>query len=107
MGADPVDEAAIIAWVDGELTGAEAVRVEAAVANDADWRALADRHRRMKARFRDSGKQIRFVHTLNGSGLGLPRTMIAIMENYQQADGSVRVPSVLLPYMGHLEILKP
>jgi anti-sigma factor RsiW len=51
MGADPVDEAAIIAWVDGELTGAEAVRVEAAVANDADWRALADRHRRMKARF--------------------------------------------------------
>lgn len=51
MGADPVDEAAIIAWVDGELTGAEAARVEAAVANDADWRALADRHRRMKARF--------------------------------------------------------
>lgn len=51
MGADPVDEAAIIAWVDGELHGAEAHRVEAAVANDADWRALAERHRRMKARF--------------------------------------------------------
>lgn len=51
MSADPVDEAAIIAWVDGELHGAEAERVEAAVANDAEWRALAERHRRMKARF--------------------------------------------------------
>ncbi|MDP2932259.1 MAG: serine--tRNA ligase, partial [Chloroflexota bacterium] len=41
-----------------------------------------------------------FVHTLNGSGLALPRVMIAIMENYQQADGSIAVPEVLQPYVG-------
>jgi seryl-tRNA synthetase len=43
------------------------------------------------------------VHTLNGSGLGMPRTMIAIMENYQQADGSITIPDVLKPYMGGIE----
>lgn len=47
-----------------------------------------------------------FVHTLNGSGLGIPRTMIAIMENYQNADGSITVPEVLRPYMGGLEVIK-
>lgn len=47
-----------------------------------------------------------YVHTLNGSGLALPRTMIAVLENYQQADGSVVVPSVLRPYMGGLEVIR-
>lgn len=47
-----------------------------------------------------------FVHTLNGSGLGIPRTMIAIMENYQNADGSITVPEVLRPYMGGLDVIK-
>ncbi|MBM4413963.1 MAG: serine--tRNA ligase [Chloroflexi bacterium] len=47
-----------------------------------------------------------FVHTLNGSGLGIPRTMIAIMENYQNADGSITVPEVLRSYMGGLEVIK-
>jgi seryl-tRNA synthetase len=47
-----------------------------------------------------------FVHTLNGSGLGVPRTIIAIMENYQQADGSIVVPEVLRPYMGGTEVLR-
>ncbi len=46
-----------------------------------------------------------YVHTLNGSGLGLPRTLIAVMENYQQADGSIVVPNVLRPYMGGLEVI--
>ncbi len=62
--------------------------------------------RRMKMRCRPKGeKQTRFVHTLNGSGLAIGRTLIAVMENYQQADGSIRVPDVLKPYMGGLEVI--
>ena len=57
--------------------------------------------RRMNARFRPKdGKEIGFVHTLNGSGLAVGRTLIAILENYQQKDGSVVVPEVLVPYLG-------
>jgi seryl-tRNA synthetase len=60
--------------------------------------------RRANLRYRpEKGAKARFVHTLNGSGLALPRTMIAIMENYQQADGSIAVPEVLRPYMGGVE----
>jgi seryl-tRNA synthetase len=56
--------------------------------------------RRMDARCRPSGgKGARFVHTLNGSGLAVGRTLVAILENYQQPDGSVAIPSVLQPYM--------
>jgi len=59
--------------------------------------------RRMNARCRtQSNKKTRFVHTLNGSGLAVGRCLIAVMENYQQADGSIRVPDVLVPYMGGL-----
>lgn len=62
--------------------------------------------RRMNARFRSQGeKGTRFVHTLNGSGLAVGRTLIAVLENYQQADGSVVVPDVLRPYMGGLEVI--
>ena len=57
--------------------------------------------RRMNARTRDAGeKGTRFVHTLNGSGLAVGRTLIAVMENYQRSDGSIRVPDVLVPYLG-------
>jgi len=60
--------------------------------------------RRMNARYRPKGaKDTRFVHTLNGSGLAVGRTLIAVMENYQQADGSIVIPEVLRPYMGGLE----
>ena len=60
--------------------------------------------RRMSARYRvKGGKDVRFVHTLNGSGLAVGRTLVAVMENYQQADGSILVPDVLKPYMGGLE----
>ncbi|MGI9407564.1 MAG: serine--tRNA ligase [Hyphomicrobiaceae bacterium] len=60
--------------------------------------------RRMNARYRPKdSKEIRFVHTLNGSGLAVGRTLIAILENYQQADGSVAIPEVLRPYMGSME----
>ncbi|HEX7621632.1 MAG TPA: serine--tRNA ligase, partial [Anaerolineales bacterium] len=59
----------------------------------------------IKYRPADGGKT-RFVHTLNGSGLGMPRTLIAVLENYQQADGSVKVPEALLPWMGGVEIIR-
>jgi seryl-tRNA synthetase len=63
--------------------------------------------RRMNARFRRSSEQKpEFIHTLNGSGLAVGRTLIAVMENYQQRDGSIRIPSVLIPYMGGIEIIQ-
>ncbi|MGQ9457802.1 MAG: serine--tRNA ligase, partial [Anaerolineae bacterium] len=48
----------------------------------------------------------RYVHTLNGSGLGLPRTLIAVLENYQQKDGSIVVPEVLRPYMDGISVIR-
>jgi seryl-tRNA synthetase len=64
--------------------------------------------RRMNARYRPEGeKGTRFVHTLNGSGLAVGRTLVAVVENYQQADGSVSVPSVLQPYLRGLNRLEP
>jgi len=63
--------------------------------------------RRMQARFKNAQGKNELVHTLNGSGLAVGRTLVAVLENYQQADGSVRVPEVLRPYMGQIEVLKP
>ncbi|MCB5426157.1 serine--tRNA ligase [Altererythrobacter sp. CC-YST694] len=64
--------------------------------------------RRMNARFKPEGsKRTEFVHTLNGSGLAVGRTLVAILENYQQADGSVEVPAALQPYMGGVTVLEP
>jgi seryl-tRNA synthetase len=62
--------------------------------------------RRMQARFRSAQGKPELVHTLNGSGLAVGRTLVAVLENYQQADGSVAVPAVLQPYLGGLEALK-
>jgi len=62
--------------------------------------------RRMQARFRNAAGKPELVHTLNGSGLAVGRTLVAILENYQQADGSVKVPEVLRPYMGGMEIIR-
>jgi seryl-tRNA synthetase len=59
--------------------------------------------RRMNARYRDKDGKPQFVHTLNGSGLAVGRTLVAVLENYQNADGSVTVPKALVPYMGGLE----
>jgi seryl-tRNA synthetase len=68
-----------------------------------DWQA-----RRMNARYRPEGeKGTAFVHTLNGSGLAVGRTLVAVLENYQEADGSVIVPEALRPYMGSIEKLEP
>src|SRR6202012_1361161 len=62
--------------------------------------------RRMQARFRNAQGKPEFVHTLNGSGLAVGRTLVAVLENYQNADGSVTVPEVLRPYMRGVETLQ-
>ena len=61
--------------------------------------------RRMQARFRDEKGKPQHLHTLNGSGLAVGRTLVAVMENYQEADGSIRVPDALQPYMGGLKVI--
>jgi seryl-tRNA synthetase len=77
------------------LPGQDAYREISSCSNCGDFQA-----RRMNARYRPSeGKGTAFVHTLNGSGLAVGRTLIAVLENYQNADGSVTVPEVLRPYM--------
>ena len=63
--------------------------------------------RRMQARFRNAQGKPELLHTLNGSGLAVGRTLVAILENYQQADGSITVPEALWPYMGGIKQLKP
>ncbi len=62
--------------------------------------------RRLQARFKNAQGKMEFVHTLNGSGLAVGRTLVAVLENYQQADGSVTIPTVLRPYMNNLEVIK-
>jgi len=62
--------------------------------------------RRMQARFRNAQGKTELVHTLNGSGLAVGRTLVAVLENHQQADGSVRVPELLRPYVGGAEVLR-
>jgi len=61
--------------------------------------------RRMNARYRAGEKDVRFVHTLNGSGVAVGRALIAVLENYQHADGTVTIPDVLVPYMGGLKTI--
>ncbi|PHS70562.1 MAG: serine--tRNA ligase [Cycloclasticus sp.] len=84
------------------LPGQQAYREISSCSNFKDFQA-----RRLKARWRnpETGKP-ELVHTINGSGLAVGRTLIAVMENYQQADSSIKVPDVLKPYMGKLECIK-
>jgi seryl-tRNA synthetase len=85
------------------LPGQDAYREISSVSNCGDFQA-----RRMNTRFRpEGGKGTEFVHTLNGSGLAVGRTLVAVLENYQQEDGSVTVPEALKPYMGGIEALVP
>jgi seryl-tRNA synthetase len=73
------------------------------ISNDSDFQA-----RRGNIKYRPAGGgRARFVHTLNGSGLGMPRTLIAVLENNQQEDGSVVVPEVLRPWMGGVDVIRP
>jgi seryl-tRNA synthetase len=85
------------------LPGQNAYREISSCSNCGDFQA-----RRMNTRYRPEGaKGTEFVHTLNGSGLAVGRTLVAVLENYQQADGSVTVPAALKPYMGGIEALVP
>lgn len=90
MGTNSQKTYDIEVWLPGQNT----YREISSCSNFGDYQA-----RRMQTRFRDEGKKTRFVHTLNGSGLAVGRTLIAILENYQQEDGSVVIPEVLRPYM--------
>jgi seryl-tRNA synthetase len=60
----------------------------------------------MNARVRGKDNKLRFVHTLNGSGVAVGRALIAVMETYQQADGSILVPDALAPYMGGIKVIQ-
>lgn len=86
-------------WLPGQMK----YREISSCSNCTDFQA-----RRMQARWRnpETGRP-ELLHTLNGSGIAVGRALIAIMENYQQSDGSVRIPEVLLPYMGGIEALRP
>jgi seryl-tRNA synthetase len=85
------------------LPGQDRYREISSCSTCADFQA-----RRMNARYRPEGeKGTRFVHTLNGSGLAVGRTLVAVLENYQQENGAVAVPSVLQPYLGGLTLLEP
>ena len=85
------------------LPGQGAYREISSISNCGDYQA-----RRMNARFKPEGsKKTEFVHTLNGSGLAVGRTLVAVLENYQQEDGSVLVPDALKPWMGGIEKLTP
>ncbi|MCK5917617.1 MAG: serine--tRNA ligase, partial [Cocleimonas sp.] len=85
------------------LPGQQKYREISSCSNVGDFQA-----RRMSARYRnsDTGKP-EFLHTLNGSGLAVGRALVAVIENYQQEDGSIRIPKVLKSYMGGLDILQP
>lgn len=81
------------------LPGQEKYREISSVSNCGDFQA-----RRMKARFKNkSTGKTELIHTLNGSGLAVGRTLVAVLENYQQADGSIKVPTALKQYMGDID----
>ncbi len=85
------------------LPGQQSWREISSCSNTGDFQA-----RRMNARYRPEGeKGTRFVHTLNGSGLAVGRTLVAVIENYQEADGSVSIPTALQPYLGGMTVLEP
>jgi len=105
----------VIEMVTGDLsfTAAKKYDIELWSPGVAEWLEVSScsnfgdfQARRAMIRAKSGKDKPRYVHTLNGSGLGLPRTLIAVMETYQQADGSIVVPSVLRPYMGGIEVIK-
>lgn len=83
------------------LPGQNAFREISSISNCGDFQA-----RRMKARYRPKdSKETKFLHTLNGSGLAVGRTLVAVLENYQMADGSIKIPEALVPYMGGMTVI--
>jgi seryl-tRNA synthetase len=91
------------AWVPGDANAGQGEWMEISSCSNVE----AFQARRANLRFRrEPGAKTEFMHTLNGSGLPPGRLMIAVLENYQQADGSIIVPEVLRPYMGGLEVIR-
>ncbi len=107
----------VVEMVTGDLgfVAAKKFDVELWAPGSAEWLEVSScsnceafQARRANVRYRPApDAKPEFVHTLNGSGLALPRTMIAVLENFQQADGSVRVPDVLQPWMGGIKLIEP
>ncbi len=107
----------IVQMCTGDLsfTAAKKYDIEVWAAGSKEWLEVSScsnfndfQARRANIRYRpEPGAKPRFAHTLNGSGLALPRVVIAVLENYQQADGSVLIPAVLRPYMGGVEVIRP
>ena len=96
------------------INGKKAFDVEVWAAGCAEWLEVSSvsnvgdfQARRANIKFKDIDGKKEYLHTLNGSGLGLPRTLIAVLENYQQRDGSIQVPEVLLPWMGGTSKIEP
>jgi seryl-tRNA synthetase len=87
-------------WMPGQNDGKGAYREISSCSVCGDFQA-----RRMDARYRDKDNKVRHVHTLNGSGVAVGRALIAVIENYQEADGSIAVPDVLQPYMGGAKVI--
>ena len=83
------------------LPGQNCYRDISSCSNFKDYQA-----RRANIRYRDKDGKVKFAHTLNGSGLAVGRTLVAVLENYQNADGSVTIPEALRPYLGGLDIIK-
>ena len=82
------------------LPGQQAWREISSCSNTREFQA-----RRMNARYRGADGKVGYVHTLNGSGVAVGRALIAVMENYQQADGSILVPDAVKPYMGGIDVI--
>lgn len=96
------------------FSAAKTYDLEVWVPSQETWREISSvsnceafQARRLQARFRPEKGRPQYVHTLNGSGLAVGRALVAVLENYQQEDGSVRIPEVLQPYMGGLKVLMP
>jgi len=97
---------------DLSFTAAEKLDIELWAPGCGEWLEVSScsnfrdfQARRAGIRFKDTGGKPEFVHTLNGSGLALPRTMIAVMENGQREDGSIVIPEILRPYLGGQETI--
>jgi len=95
LGAAAYRKFDLEAWMPGRGEWGEVT----STSNTTDYQA-----RRLNIRYRDKGDRLNFVHTLNGTAIATPRTLIAILENYQQKDGSVKIPAVLQPYVGKKSI---
>lgn len=96
------------------FSAAKTYDLEVWVPSQQTWREISSvsnceafQARRLQARFRPEKGRPQYVHTLNGSGLAVGRALVAVLENYQQADGSIRIPTALQPYMGGQTVLEP